>query len=303
MKNEELRMNSEGLGRACYPYALNSYFVNPAALVAILLLWAGCTSVNESAYTPQLVVQGYLYANEPFDSIVVRRTIPIGSTGDNDRVSGALVVISSDAGGDTLREDVSSSRAAGRYIAKDSIIIQPGKTYNLLVQVSGYPTVTSSTTVPFAIHLDSATYRGRRLSITAIDTVVYPVIVDSLQSPSVHLWWSSSSNAAGYALEALSLDPNADTIKDLITGQLQDTSANGRYHFFILSTNEEVLWPQFTRFGLNAVRALAIDRNFEDFILGLYLSGSQFNNNTLHVQGGLGIFGSAARTSKLVYLE
>jgi hypothetical protein len=230
---------------------------------------------------------------------VVRQTIPIGSSTGNDLINNAIVTISM---GDTTYSLHRDASANGRYVSNGTIIIQPGKTYSLRVEAIGQ-VATSSTIVPLAIHLDSAKLDGNSLSLTNTDSITYPVLVDSLSSPGIHLWWSPSPGSAGYGLEALSLDTNADTILDAVSSDLGDSGAMGRYRFFIQSTDEQIVWIQFTRFGLNVVRALALDRNYEDFILGLYLSGSQFNNSTLHITGGLGIFGSAARASKRVYLK
>jgi Domain of unknown function (DUF4249) len=269
---------------------------------ALLLLMAvaSCTAVTESTFTPQIVVQGYLYANEPLDSIVVRQTIPIGSSTGNEFVSGAVVTITNGDSIYALREH--SMFEPGRYSSDSIIIIQPGKTYSLRIEALGQ-IATASTTVPLAIHLDSAKLNTQMLSLTKIDSITYPTLVDSLQSPGIHLWWSSSVGSAGYGLEALSLDTSADTILDAVSSALGDSAAMGRYRFFILSTDEQIVWPQFTRYGLNVVRAMALDKNYEDFILALYLSGSQFDNSTLDVSGGLGVFGSAARASKFVYLR
>ncbi|HEY3876025.1 MAG TPA: DUF4249 family protein [Candidatus Kapabacteria bacterium] len=270
-------------------------------IVLFALVLASCSNVSESVFTPQLVVQGYLYANEPLDSIVVRETIPIGSTPSTDRVTNAKVTISDGDTTDTLIEDPTFA-AGGRYISSHPVMIQAGKTYSLRVEALGQ-VVTAATTVPIALHLDSVELEGTILSFTKVDTVTYPTVVDSLQSPGIHLWWSASPGAAGYGIEALSLDTTADTILDSFSDALGDSSAMGRYRYFIVSTDEQVVWPQFTRYGLNVVRAFAMDKNYEDFILGLYLSGSQFNNSTLDVQGGLGIFCSAARANKYVFLE
>ncbi len=259
-----------------------------------------CSSVTETTFTLQIVVQGFLYANEPLDSIVVRQTAPITRTSENDRVSGAVVSIASADSVYVLHEHANA--VPGRYTSDNPIVIQPGATYSLRVEALGQ-VATASTTVPQAIHLDSVTLLGQKLSLTNIDYVTYPTIVDSLQSPGIHLWWSSSSGSAGYGIEALSLDSTADTILDAVSSALGDSAAMGRYRFFIISTDEQVVWPQFTRYGLNAVRAIALDKNYEDFILALYLSGSQFNNSTLDVSGGLGVFGSGARASKTVFLR
>ena len=265
----------------------------------LTLLLISCNAVNNTTYSPQIVIQGYLYANEPLDSIVVRQTIPIGSSTGNDLITNAAVTLSTGDTTYTLHQDASAN---GRYVSDGTIIIQPGKTYLLRVAALGQ-VATSSTTVPLAIHLDSAKLDNKSLSLTNTDSITYPVLVDSLGSPGIHLWWWASPGSAGYGLEALSLDTTADTILDAVSSDLGDSGAMGRYRFFIQSTDEQIVWIQFTRFGLNVVRALALDVNYENYILALYLSGSQFNNSTLNVTGGLGIFGSAARASKMVYLK
>ncbi len=266
-----------------------------------LTIFASCTSVNEPPFSPQIVIQGYLYANEPLDSIVIRKTIPITGRSADDRISNAIVTLSTGDSVYMLHND-SSFLPGGRYVSDHPIVIQPGATYTLRVEALAQ-VATASTTVPLPIHLDSVKLDGQVLSLTEVDTIAYPKFVDSLASPGIHLWWSPSPGSAGYGIEAISLDTSADTILDAVSSAVGDSGAMGRYHFFILSTNEQVVWPQFTRYGLNAVRALALDKNYEDYVLGFYLSGSQFNNSTLDVQGGLGIFASAARASKLVYLK
>jgi len=289
-----IRVNRHIFNFICYPLSTIHF-----ALLTLLLV--SCNPVNDATYTPQIVVQGYLYANEPLDSIVVRQTIPIGSSTGNERIANANVTISTSDTTYTLHEDA-SFKQGGRYVSNGTITIQPGKTYSLQVEALSQ-VATASTTIPLAIQLDSAKLDGISLSLKNTDTITYPVLVDSLQSTGIHLWWSPSQNSAGYGLEALSLDPTADTILDPVTTSLGDSGAMGRYRFFITSTDEQIVWIQYTRYGLNEISALALDQNYEDYILGLYLSGSQFNNSTLHVTGGLGVFGSAARASKKVYLK
>ncbi len=303
MTNDELRITNGKLPRIASEWQLFSFVLCHSSFVIFLLpiLWWSCTSVTDTTFTPQIVVQGYLYANEPLDSIVILQTIPIGNSTGNDRITNATVTITS---GDSVYYPLHehSLGAPGRYTSDYQVMIQAGKTYSLRVEALGQ-VATASTTVPLAIHLDSAKLDGRTLSLTNTDTITYPTTVDSLQSPGIYLWWSPSPGCAGYGLEALSLDTNADTILNAVTTALGDSAMFGQYSFFILSTNEQVVWPQFTRYGLNVVRALALDKNYEDFVLALYLSGSQFDNSTLDVSGGLGVFGSAARASTFVYLR
>jgi hypothetical protein len=271
-------------------------------LFALLLIVSGCDTANEAAFRSQLVVQGFLYANEPLDSIVIRKTIAITATNPSERVSGAFVVLSSDESSDTLREDPNFE---GRYIGSHEIVISPDVTYKLLVSASSLGTATAETHVPRAIHLDSALLNSRRLSLDPLhpDSIDYPTKRSHLSDPSIHMYWTASPGSAGYGIEAFSQDSTTIIINLGLDTNLPDSAATGRYRFFILSTDEQALWIQFMRYGLNAVRVFAVDKNYEDYVSGLYLSRSQFNNSTLHVSGGLGVFASAARATMRVYLR
>jgi hypothetical protein len=275
------------------------------ALTIILLLLAGlaissCEQTTDTVFSPQLVIEGYLYANEPLDSIVVRRTIEITQTDSIAYVEGANVTITTP---DKVYQLVEHTDAPGRYYPQEPLIAQPGVTYKLRVEGIGQ-FATSETTIPDVIHLDSAKIEDRPLSLTGLDTIDYPSSRDDLVRPGLRLWWSKSATAKSYGLEAVTFDTTAEII-DLSPDDenLPDSTSMGRYRFFILSQTEQIVWRQFRRYGENTVRALALDRNLQDFALGLFLTQSQFDNNTLHVNGGLGVFGSAARASMKVYIR
>lgn len=275
------------------------------ALIVSLLLIAGlsiasCEQTVDATFSPQLVIEGYLYANEPLDSIVVRRTIEITQGDSIAYVEGARVTLSSPEKEYVLLE---RAEAPGRYHPQEPVMILPGLTYKLRVEGLGQ-VATSETTVPEPIRLDSAKIDQRPLSLTGVDTVDYPSSREELSKPGVRLWWTRSATAKGYGLEAVTFDSTAEIIDfDPTDDNLPDSVSMGRYRFFILSTTEQIVWRQFRRYGVNTVRALALDRNLQDFALGLYLTRSQFDNNTLHVNGGLGVFGSAARASMRVYIR
>jgi len=265
---------------------------------------AGCEIAEENQFKPMIVLQGFLYANEQIDTISVRKTISIEDTSRaSDFVQNAQVEISVDGRTYTLREK-NKITLPGRYFLDTPLTAIPGKTYRLTVRAFGEE-AWSETTIPYPIQLDSVKIDKQRLALDRIDTILYPKDISELSRPGVHLWWTSSSNAVTYALEAVSFDTTQKLIDlELPGAQPPDsTTSRGRYRFFILSNNEELAWLQYRYYGLNTVRALALDKNYSDLILGIFLTGSQFNNQTLHVNGGLGIFGSAARASKEVYLK
>jgi hypothetical protein len=275
------------------------------ALLLSLFVFSGvafsaCEQTVDATFSPQLVIEGYLYANEPLDSIVVRRTIEITQGDSIAYVEGAIVTLTSPEKEYRLIEQ---RNAPGRYHPQEPVMILPGVTYKLRVEGMGQ-VATSETTVPEAIHLDSAKIDQRPLSITGLDTVDYPATRDELVKPGVRLWWSKSATASGYGMEAVTFDSTAEIIDfDPNDLNVPDSTSMGRYRFFILSQSEQIVWRQFRRYGENTVRALALDRNLQDFALGLFISQSQFDNNTLHIDGGLGVFGSAARASMRVFIR
>lgn len=275
-------------------------------IIAIVLacILAGCETLVQNTFQPQIVVQAYLYANEPLDSLVLRKTVSLSSINENDYLGGATVTISD--GSNTYSLISYDSAHPGRYRVEPigSFVPLPGHTYNLRVAALG-TVATAQTTIPDTLRIDSAKVFGRVLRLSG-DSLWYPGTpqnTDSLLLEGPHIWWSTSPKAASYAIETLALNSNADTTWPIKGETVQDSSAMGRYRFLILSTNEQIPWEQFRRFGPNVIRVLAIDKNYQDFILSVFASSSQFDNNTLHITNGLGVFGSAARGSMYVYLD
>ena len=87
---------------------------------------ASCNPGIDSSFSPQIVIQGFLYADEPIDSVIIRQTIPITADNESDRVSGAKVSISV---GDSTYQLIEGLMAGyhGRYIPSRRIIVQAGK--------------------------------------------------------------------------------------------------------------------------------------------------------------------------------
>lgn len=266
---------------------------------ALALFIASCDETIDAEFTPQIVVEGYLYANEPIDSIVIRRTLDIGEESRFSYVRGAIVTLSV---GDEEYRLVENAEYPGRYFPPVRMWAAPGRTYRIRVQALGQ-TATSETTIPQPIFLDSAKIGERVLSLDRVDTIDYPKDITELARPGIRMWWTKGQLSSGYGLEAVSFDTTAQVIDLELSHEAPDSLSMGRYRFFILSETEQILWLQFKRYGLNTLRVLSVDRNMQDFVLGIYLSGSQFDNATNHVAGGLGIFGSAARASKEVFLR
>ncbi len=274
-------------------------------LLLSLIALGGCENLVQDTFTPQIVVQGYLYANEPLDSLVLRKTLALTSSSKDDFLEGANVTISDDSTTYHLVAFDTAHKGYYHVSPVTSFIPLPGHTYHLRVEALGV-VATSETTIPLTFTIDSAKLGDRMLSLTGVDSIYYPGTVqnrDSLLTDGPHLWWHPSPGCASYGLQTLAQHSDADKTWGLKGADNPDSVAMGRYRFLVLSTNEQITWEQFKRFGPNELRVLAIDRNYQDLILSVFASGSQFNNNTLHVVNGLGVFASAARVKMRVYLR
>jgi hypothetical protein len=74
------------------------------ATIVTMLIFAGCDQPIETQYSEQLVINTFLFANHPIDSIVLHRTTPFGDT-FNDleyAITGATVIVATNGVADTL---------------------------------------------------------------------------------------------------------------------------------------------------------------------------------------------------------
>jgi hypothetical protein len=123
--------------------------------LAFLILAAasiiGCTkiiNVDLKNATPQLVIEGTVTNGSPAQ-VNILKTVQFSSSNVFPAVSGAIVTITDNAGGNfTLAET-----AAGTY-TNSSLIGVPGRTYNMSVALNG-ATYTATSTMPAQVNLDT----------------------------------------------------------------------------------------------------------------------------------------------------
>ena len=91
----------------------------------------GCQNNPPVAYVPQIVVQGYLYANHPIDSIIISRSQPVNVyyNADSAGITGASVSITVEGTTYPLAERAQPQGCY--YLADTGFLVRSGKTYLL----------------------------------------------------------------------------------------------------------------------------------------------------------------------------
>jgi Domain of unknown function (DUF4249) len=253
----------------------------------------GCSEPTyPTAYSNQVVVQGYLMANQPIDSIVVRRTARLEEyvSGSALSIQNATVIVTGNGIADTLKE---MQGFPGYYtsVRNPRNIIKPRQTYDLFVQTPDGRTVTASTTVPDTFHI--------------IGKENFPRILHYRQGLFM-IDWTSSNSYSDYITSVTSVDLS---ILDPIPSDFGNRDDNGNkpsrtsYGFnYIDNTHTEIPWFTFKYYGENALAIEAIDKNYYDFIRQLNGGGTDIREMKYNVNGGLGVFGSAALDSLHILL-
>ncbi len=260
--------------------------------ITYLIIMVGCkepTSPNE--YRNELVVCGFLITHDYIHTITVRRTARIDEfyTPEAVAITNALVIV---AGNDIIDTLVHDPRAPGTYKSSTLSlrwVVKPATTYTLTVIAPGYPVVTGVTTVPDAIQLTNRADIPRQL--TYLDG-------------SLRLEWNANNHYADFLFSVTSLDspavkidrnnPHADTTR------LPEKST---FQFGLYGMDHTVVpWFAFNYYGRNSIAISAIDSNYYDFIRQTIVEGTDIPDIRFNLQGGLGVFGSAAIDSIWVTL-
>jgi hypothetical protein len=259
--------------------------------ILLIIALAGCkepTSPNE--YRDELIVCGFLITGQLIDSITVQRTARIDEFYSLEAVaiSNALVIVSGNGIADTLRHDPAMP---GRYYSMNTNNrIEPAKTYTLTVAAPGYPTTTGSTTVPDFIQITNRADIPRQL-----------IYLDG----SLRLEWSANNHYADYLFSVTSLDSPAVEI-DRFNPPADTTKPPEKttFQFGLYGMDHSVIpWFAFNYYGRNSIAISAIDNNYYDYIRQVIFEGTDIRDIRFNLQGGIGVFGSAAVDTIHVVVE
>ena len=298
--------------------------------VLLLMLAAGCTPeldptalvTDDGAGT--LVVDALLIVDEPLSQIILSRTLPADEPFilESAAVKGATVtVIMGNEGVLTYSESWSLS---GAYTPNHYAppLVRPATTYQLIVETRQGEMLTAATTTPQRFNVDSwvlldaegeSELRTLR-TFGEIGLGVYEapenqlVYAEGLLEAQFSGTTAATLGAAGFQLALFSLDPGSDYVIDPPFLDDEDFEALDRVSSSpaIIAENSRVRLPWFGIFfeGRHVYRLLAVDANWFDYIrslpqaeVGLGFGGNAgdgFAGPIFQVEGGIGLFGSAA---------
>ncbi|HZV13138.1 MAG TPA: hypothetical protein VFA55_07975 [Candidatus Kapabacteria bacterium] len=268
-----------------------------AALFASWLI--SCQDVPPVAYIQQIVVQGYLFANRPIDSIIVDRSLPVNLFYDRDSagITDAQVTITVDSKTYSL---VPYTKEPGSYYLPDTtMLVRSGKTYYLQIQYNGQ-TVTAQTTVPDSIKIT------KRLP----DTLQYPQdTINIINYPDSIITWTGVPNKISYAASITCIDTTYyDSLQHIANRHVYrpggDSYDNPTSWFsFLPVSTVPVPWTVFKWYGSQRIVIYNIDQNFNDWLKMADLNGGTFTQDLNHINGGIGVFGSAGIDTMTTFLK
>lgn len=275
------------------------YFIS-LSLIALLGLNSCSEPTYPSEYSNQVVVQGYLMANQPIDSIIVRRTARLEEyvSEANLAINGAIVIITSNEINGIVDTLKAMPGNPGFYTStrNPQNIIKPKQTYTLFVRTPDGRTVTATTTVPDTFHIIAKETFPR--------VIYYRKGPDTDPTKPYIIDWTSSSMHSDYITSVTSLDSLADQIPRDFGNNNEEKPNRTSYGFnYIDKTHTEIPWFTFHYYGKHMLAILAIDNNYYNFIRQANSGGTDIREIKYDVIGGLGVFGSAAMDSLTVALQ
>jgi hypothetical protein len=256
-------------------------------LAFIVLTFAGCNNNPVFPNDTQVVLQGYLYANQPVRDIQVMSSIAIGSSDTtNTPISNATVSLLRNG----QRFPLSASAGSPGYYSYqgNDLTVKTGDDFKLEVVVGG-ETVTAETVVPtkpeqIALSIQTLTFQ--------IDTVQSRIGVRTrVNSPdSAVVTWSNPSGDYFYVVVE-SIDPSRQLIRPDSTFTRRFVSDPTNQSSFLVNNNA-VLYT-----GRHVVRLYHVDKEYANLYRSRTQDSRTLNEPLTNVNNGLGIFSAFASDS------
>jgi hypothetical protein len=267
-------------------------------LLAVASFGYGCDGAIDSEYVEQISVTGFIYPGEAIDSVILRYTVPFGQS-YNDSV---FAVVGADV---RVRVDgkeyqLLPGTIRGRYyLPASELIVEGGKEYELLVKKDGHD-LYARTKVPMPIK-----YTNLETSLPA-DRIL-PLDTTNASGFSYTLTAGPIEPKILYMLQVNALDTTVGKIyTDPQAGPPVDTSAYVRNSFIQTAPRVTIYSRLFGWFGPNRMTMLALDSNWVDYKRQVGYGDNAFSAyqpSLNKVQGGLGIWASAAKDTVTVYIK
>ncbi len=275
-----------------------------------LLINTVCEDKPPTEYIPQYYIEAYLIVDQKIDMIKVFRTQPIQ---DSFKISNALVKDAQVKIRFNNEELILSFRDTGNidnrgYFYPDtSFKVQPNTTYYLEIITSDNVKITGKTTTPERFHWVNP----------PMDSIFYPKdTVNFTDSKPIKIKWSPVKNILYYLVVSKCLDtleygkylyPPTNEKNRRIFNPFDDERRRTRDYYdlsnwdAIPNTEYPLIWLLFKWFGKHKIVIFAPDFNFLLWALQQF-RGNQINPLLSSVEGGIGVFGSASKIEKEIFL-
>lgn len=275
-----------------------------ASLLGLILV--SCGDPVPQDYTPEIVIEAYLYVDQPVRGVRVYASQSLADSFQFSRAmikSAEVTITSSD--GVILLQFVDDS-AGGRFDAIDTTVrIQPTTKYELLVKASG-KTLTSSTITPnrfawITPPKPQFTYPGFANETIFQDSLIIRWSLDA----GVKQWLISVTceDTSGYGTYLS--PPSVDTNLRIRDEERDDGTAfefETTRMFFIQFNQSPTAWQAFKWYGKHRIEIYAPDANLFNWFKATRLSGASYNPLLGSINGGIGVFGSAYRITSQSFL-
>lgn len=283
------------------------------SLLCSLLLAAGLLGCDTTATQPesQVVVEAYLQANAPLDTVWLTRTVGAREQFDEREAAVEEATVEVEKLDDNTITTYSETGTAGVYAPDDPSppTVEPQTSYRLRVETNDGTKITSTTTVPDAFTLED-------VENTIEDTAEFQ---NDRQQPAFRLappvpqYEQDRQNVYFFTLtsQLSTRDSLRTNLTPFYAGQDPDNVASFRTVSsnllneanFSRNTDGTVTvdlpWLGVAFFGPNEVGVNVVDDNYYDFLRSDAAQENappgEFPNVIEHIEGGTGIFASYAR--------
>lgn len=289
---------------------MNTLLIRYSLLAALGLFLFGCADPVPDDYVEEIVVQGFVIADQPLTNVRVFRTLPIKDTFTFAKAMIKDAVVNVTENGVPVPMEFVDDSLGGHYRAVDtSFRAKHNTTYDLQVIARGRTlTATAQTRGAFdwvKPPVDTLNYPGR-----ANETKIY----DSL-----NISWQGQAGTERYIVAMECLDtlgygtyltpPTTDTNRRLRDpeDEFDDGTliANERTRFgFTIVSNTPVVWFAFKWFGMHRLHIYTGDEAFQEWhsMVG-FGRRSNYDYRLGNVVGGLGVWAGASQITSDIFLK
>ncbi len=258
-----------------------------------LLIISGCT--DDSPLVPEVnlvVIQGYLYANEPITDIQITSTLPLSS-------QDTLAPPINDADVCLIKNGQRYNLLPGEYANGyyhyngDDLFVKEGDSFEIEVDYFG-KIAYGETKVPTAPQ--SATISNTTLYIPDIS---YGFQIDSTKNMLKVNWTYEPSSLFYVAIENLESNPTEIEISGPRGGFGQ--KGPGRFISAPRNSNEYTIsFLNVTHYGKHSIKVYRVNQEYADLYISRQQDSRDLNEPLTNIKNGLGVF-SAFNSDSLVF--